>query len=176
MEILSAPPGATADTALGVVTGLKCSSSGCPVAQFDVVLDGNGLEGDWGGNAIVGTRNGGGGADDPMAEVLERCKGKWSVTIGRWDGGATALRMQLNVQAKGVVKVAGNWESGEAVSVSAQMVMLGEDVIFIETHLFEDGMNEEGSSNDSDDELAEAVASVVLDQYDASGILNQDDM
>ena len=126
VEILSAPPGATADAALGVVTGLKCSSLGCPVVRFDVVLDGNGLEGDWGGNAIAGTRNGGGGADDPMAEVLERCKGKWSVTIGRQDGGVTALRMQLNVQAKGVVKVAGNWESGEAVSVSAQMVMLGE--------------------------------------------------
>ena len=126
VEILSAPPGATADTALGVVTGLKCSSSGCPVAQFDVVLDGNGLEGDWGGNAIVGTRNGGGGADDPMSEALERCKGKWSVTIGRWDGAATALRLQLNVQAKGVVNVAGNWESGEAVSVSARMVVLDE--------------------------------------------------
>ena len=61
---------------------------------------------------------------------------------------------------------------GDYVSAS----WLGENVIFIETHLFEDGMNEECSSNDSEDELAEAVASVVLDQYDTSGILNQDDM
>ena len=126
VEILSAPPGATADTVVGVVTGLKCSSAGCPVVRFDVVLDGNRMEGDWGGNALVGMRNGKGDEEDPTAEVLERCKGKWSVTIGREGNPASTLRLQLNVQANGVVKVAGNWESGEAVSESAQVVVIDE--------------------------------------------------
>ena len=108
----------------GEESELLCSTEGCPVPEFWVVLNGGGLEGDWGGNAIVGTRNGKDDKDDPMAEVLERCKGKWSVTIERDEGVASTLRLQLDVQANGAVQVAGNWESGDAVSVSAQMVVL----------------------------------------------------
>lgn len=130
VDILSAPSGAAPGDAVGSVTGLKCSATDCPVARFDVVLDGNALDGDWGGNAIVGTRHGGGGEDDPMAEVLERCKGKWSVTLGQRAGAATTLRLQLNVQANAVVSVAGNWESGGSVSVTAQVVVL-DDVAYV---------------------------------------------
>ena len=106
-------------TSDGVVTGLKCTAKGCPVAEFGVTLGRNGMEGAWGENKVFGSRNGMGVRGDAMIEMLEDYKGKWSVTLD----GETTVRLQLNVQAKGAVKVAGNWESGKKVSVSAQLVM-----------------------------------------------------
>ena len=106
-------------TSDGVVTGLKCTAKGCPVAEFGVTLGRNGMEGTWGEHAVVGSRNGMGVKGDAMMAALEGYKGKWSVTL---DGEPT-VRFQLNVQAKGAVKVAGNWEDGKTVSVSSQLVM-----------------------------------------------------
>ena len=100
----------------GEVTGLKCTTKGCPVAEFGVKVGKNGMEGAWGEYAIFGARNGMGTKGDEMMPALEAYKGKWSVTIG-------TLRLQLDVQAKGVVKIAGNWESGAKVSASVQLVM-----------------------------------------------------
>ena len=108
----------SASPLVGVVTGLKCTAKGCLVAEFGVKVGRNGMEGAWGEYAIFGARNGMGTKGDAMMAELEHYKGKWSVTIG-------TLRLQLNVQAKGVVKIAGNWESGAKVSASAQLVMGG---------------------------------------------------
>ena len=110
----------------GVVTGLKCTTKGCPVPEFGVKVGKNGMEGAWGEYAIFGARNGMGTKGDAMKTALEEAyKGKWSVTVG--SAGETpppqVVRLQLNVQAKGVVKIAGNWENGAKVSASAQMVM-----------------------------------------------------
>ena len=135
----------SASPLVGVVTGLKCTAKGCPVAEFGVVLGQNGLEGEWGEYSIFGARNGMGTKGDAMMAALEAYKGKWSVTLScasltsgkdspriapasqlaSLGGYASPLvaRLQLNVQAKGVVKIAGNWESGAKVSASAQLVM-----------------------------------------------------
>ena len=101
------------------VKGLKCTAKGCPVAEFGVTLGRNGLSGKWGLCVIVGSRNGMGVKGDAMMTALEGYKGKWSVTFG----GELPLRLQLNVKAKGAVKIAGNWENGKAASASAQLVM-----------------------------------------------------
>ena len=115
----------------GAVTGLKCTAKGCPVEEFGATLGRNDMEGSWGEYAIFGARNGMGIKGDEMMAALEAYKGKWSVSIAAARpevapyqmGESSTLRMQLNVQAKGVVKIAGNWESGAKVSASAQLVM-----------------------------------------------------
>ena len=111
-------------TVEGVVTDLRCTAKGCPVAEFGVKVGRNGMEGVWGEYAIFGARNGMGTKGDAMMAALEAYKGKWSVSL-RTSGedAAGTVRLQLDVQAKGVVKIAGNWESGAKVSATAQLVM-----------------------------------------------------
>jgi len=106
----------------GSVRGLTCTAKNCPVPTFNAVAGRNELLGFCGEDRpIDGARNGMGVKGDEMAGLLDSYyKAKWSVTL---TNGFDALRLQLNVQAKGVVKVAGNWESGSKVSASAQLVM-----------------------------------------------------
>ena len=120
----------TASPLVGVVTGLKCTTKGCPVAEFGVMLGKNGLEGEWDAYEILGARNGMGVKGDEMMSALEAYKGKWSVTLFVGEDADRTVRLQLNVGAKGVVKVAGNWESGAKVSASAQMLM-GDGFVYV---------------------------------------------
>ena len=115
---------------VGLVTGLKCTTKGCPVEVFGVALGKNGMEGEWGEYALFGARNGLGTKGDEMMAELEDYKGKWSVTLsgasltsGEDAASPLVVRLQLNVQAKGDVKIAGDWENGAKVSASAQMIM-----------------------------------------------------
>lgn len=106
-------------TTAGVVSGLVCSTKGCPAATFTVRLGANGFSGTWGEYEVLGARNGMGVAGDAMMTALEKYKGKWSLTIRTDD----TARLLFDVGAKGVVKVSGNWESGTKVSATAQLVM-----------------------------------------------------
>ena len=121
----------------GVVNGLKCTAKGCPVAEFGVTLGRNGLEGEWDAYEIHGARNGMGMKGDEMMSALAAYKGKWSVTLscasltsGQETASPLVVRLQFDVQAKGVVKIAGNWESGAKVSASVQMVM-GDGFVYV---------------------------------------------
>lgn len=106
-------------TATGVVSGLVCSAKGCPVSTFAVQLGANGFAGTWGRYEILGARNGMSVTGDAMMAQLEKYKGKWSLTVCAED----TVRLLLDVGAKGVVKISGNWESGIKVTASAQLVM-----------------------------------------------------
>ena len=101
---------------VAIVKGLKCTAKGCSVTEFGVTLGLDGMQGEFGGYAVFGARNGMGTKGDSMMAGLEAYKGKWSVTLG-------TLRLQMDVQTKGVVKIAGNWENGAKVSASAQLIM-----------------------------------------------------
>ena len=114
----------------GAVTGLKCTTKGCPAPEFGVKVGKNGLEGAWGEYAIFGARNGMGTKGDAMMAALDAYKGKWSVTLSAPVAETATVRLQLDVQAKGVVKIAGNWESGAKVSASAQMIM-GDGFVYV---------------------------------------------
>lgn len=112
----------------GSVEGLVCTAKDCPVPALDVELNGNKMSGSWGDKRILGARNGMGVKGDAMMAGLETYKGKWSLTVdldgaARLESAPDRVRLMLDVGAKGVVKVSGNWEVGTKVSVSAQLVM-----------------------------------------------------
>ena len=101
-------------SAAGAVTGLKCTTKGCPVPKFGVTLGRNGLEGEWNGYAIFGARQ-----VKPNTAYVKN----WTVSFGNGDW------VQLKVDSKGAVKFAGS-AKGKAYSGSARL-LTGDGFAFI---------------------------------------------
>ena len=106
-------------TVEGVVTGLKCTTKGCPVAEFGVKVGMNGMEGAWGEHAIFGARNVFSAKDAASKTAAAAIEKKW---IGAVNVVGDGVVLGVTVVKKGKVKVAGT-VNGAKVSATSQLLV-----------------------------------------------------